>query len=257
MKPLVSLVIPVHNFERFLANTIESVKNQTLDKNFIETIVIDDYSKDNSFQVLKNLITNNMRLVKTNKNLKAYGTKNLGAKISKGKYVALLDGDDFLEPNALENTLEFMEKNPHIKYSYSQHRRVDCKGNFICDREGYDFLRSILLHRNIVGAMECFEKDLFCEIGGFRNVYAEDYDFALRASEILDDCEISRNPTIIYNYRIHGDNKSISGLEFSRESTSNIIKESLKRKEKIDANVFWSHVTLDKYNYYGWEVKSR
>lgn len=256
MKPLISLIVPVHNFEKYLEQTIDSINNQTLDKKIFETIVIDDFSSDNSYNLLKKLTKNKkINLIKTRNNLKSYGTKNLGVNLSSGKYIALLDGDDFLDNSSLEETLNFMEKNPQVKYSYSQHRRVNGDGEFICNREGYKFSREMLLHQNIVGAIECFEKRVFDLIGGFRKVYSEDYDFALRASEKLEDFEIAQNPNILYNYRIHGKNKSIAGLESSRKSTSNIIKESLKRKEGFDADVFWSHMTPDNYNYYKWRFK--
>jgi len=256
MKPLISLIVPVHNFKGYLAQTIESIKNQSINKEILEVIILDDFSSDGSYELLRDLARKSkIKLIKNEKNLKSHGTKNLGVTISSGEYIALLDGDDFLENNALEDTLEFMSRNPNVKYSYSQHRRVDGVGKFICNREGYKFSRKILLHQNIVGAIECFKRDVFSKIGGFRNVYAEDYDFSLRASEILNDSEIAQNAKILYNYRIHGNNKSFNGLEFSRESTSGIIKESLKRKEGLDVDVFWSHMTEDKYNYYDWKIK--
>jgi len=254
MKPLISIITPMYNCEKFVEETVESLINQNISKKYFEAIFVNDGSTDESLKIVSRRIKgfDNFKTL-SKKNGGSASAKNFGCFNARGKYIALLDGDDFLELNALEETLKFMEEHSFVKYSYSQHRRVNEKGDFICDRKGYPFSRKVLLHKNIVGAIECFEKELFVKVKGFRNVYAEDYDFALRASEILEDSEISRNEKIIYNYRIHGMNKNIIGLESSRKSTAKIIEESLQRKEKINVEVFWSHMTQDKYNYYNWE----
>ena len=168
----------------------------------------------------------------------------------------ILASDDLLESEAIESTISFMKKNPQARYSYSMHRRIDEKGNFICERRGYPFSRRRLTNYNFVGHVQCFEKDLFEKLGGYDgSFYAEDYDFTLRASEILDDSQILQNPLFLHKYRIHGNNRSIEGLEESRQSITSSIKNSLKRREGIDVDVFWSHVTQDNYNYFDWRMR--
>ena len=74
----------------------------------------------------------------------------------------------------------------------------------------------------------------------------------MRASEILSENQIKRIPEVLYQYRLYGGNKSIEGIEESKKSACTAIKKSLKRKEGINANVFWSHMTGDEYNYFDW-----
>ena len=164
----------------------------------------------------------------------------------------LLDGDDFLEPNAIEATLDFMKDNPGTKYSYSQHRKVDSEGDLLYERAGFDFSRERLLNFNFVGAVECYEKELFNQIGGYRDVYVEDYDFALRASEVLRDNEIKRNPVMLYNHRLHSGGKT-GGLDNARLSAANAIRESLYRKEGIVAEVNFNGYNEEKNTCFEWK----
>ena len=251
--PLVSLVVPTYNIEKYIPETINSIKNQTLDPTLFEVLFIDDCSKDNTLEITKKEINGleNMTSLKTQKNGGAFNTKNYGIRSSRGRYIMLLDGDDFLEPNAVEETLDFMKKNPLVKYSYSQHRKVDDKGNILYERKGFDFSRQQLLNFNFVGAVECFEKELFEKVGGYRNVYVEDYDFALRASEILDENQIKRNPSMLYNHRLHQNGKT-NGVDFARQSAARVIQESLYRKEGIFAEVKFKGYNEERNTCFEW-----
>ena len=64
----------------------------------------------------------------------------------------------------------------------------------------------------------------------------EDYDFALRASELLDDSEIVRNPIVLYNHRVHNNSKT-NHKDIRIKSAARSIRESLRRKEGIEARV--------------------
>lgn len=251
-----SLIIPVYNSEKYLDKTIQSIKNQTINLSQVQVIFVNDGSTDNSEKIiLENFSYFPRRKLISQENQGSASAKNIGCNFSDSKYLFLLDSDDVLEQNALENMIEFMNKNPFVQYSYSQHKRINECDEVICERGGYAFSRERLLHYNFVGAIECFTKNLFNNVGGFDKCsYVEDYDFALRASEILEDNQIKQNPVFLYKYRIHNQNKSW-GIEKSRNAACNSIKNSLKRKERIDAEVFWSHITEDNYNYYNWKEK--
>ena len=102
-----SIIIPVYNNEKYLSFCIKSILKQSL-KN-IEIICIDDGSTDNSFKVLKKYARLDYRLlIFHQKNMGSATAKNLGIKISKGKFIAFMDSDDFY-PN--DFTLELMYNN--------------------------------------------------------------------------------------------------------------------------------------------------
>lgn len=98
MKPIASIIIPCYNNEVHVAQAIESALAQSL-KN-IEVIVIDDGSTDNSTAIIdsyKHLI-----LINKTENQGACAARNLGLKLSSGRYIKFLDADDYLVPDCLE-----------------------------------------------------------------------------------------------------------------------------------------------------------
>ena len=111
-----SIIIPAYNAEQFIESTLNSVFNQTY-KNF-EVIVVDDYSTDNTYSILKNY--NNIRLLKTPQNLRQGGARNIGLNACHGEYVVFLDSDDTLfETTSLEKLNNCIELNsfPDIIYT--------------------------------------------------------------------------------------------------------------------------------------------
>src|SRR5580704_6980271 len=97
---LVSVIIPAYNSAKFLVGAIESVLAQTMDD--FEIIVVDDGSKDNTLQVVEPFLADSRIRYFRQQNRGLPGARNAGAKVSRGEYLAFLDADDFLAPNALE-----------------------------------------------------------------------------------------------------------------------------------------------------------
>lgn len=99
--PLISVIIPVYNAEKYLEECLVSVKNQTF-KDF-EVICMDDGSTDNSLQILKEFAKQDMRFnVYTQKNAGGSVSRNNAIKKAKGKYISFLDNDDIYHPQYLE-----------------------------------------------------------------------------------------------------------------------------------------------------------
>ena len=251
--PLISIIVPTYNLAKFVPETVDSIRKQTANPDFFEVLFVDDCSQDSTREATLSEIKglSNTFSIQTPANNGAWATKNYGVRSSRGKYIMLLDGDDLLESNAVESTLEFMAKHPEVVYSYSQHRKIDEKGNILYTRFGEDYSREKLLNFNFVGAVECFERNLFDELGGYRPFYVEDYDFALRASEKLGSDQIARNCNVLYNHRLHLNGKT-NGVDKARESAARAIEESLKRKEKINAKVFFEGKNREQNTCFSW-----
>ena len=104
--PKVSVIVPVYNTEKFIERAIVSLMEQTLDD--IQFIIIDDGSKDNSFEIIKKVIArypsrmNQVTLI-TRGNKGVAATRAEGMEIAQGQYVIHLDSDDWVEPNWLES----------------------------------------------------------------------------------------------------------------------------------------------------------
>lgn len=105
----VSVIIPVYNVEAYLRPCLDSVINQTL--NEIEIICVNDGSTDLSLQILKEYAAKDARIqVLQQPNSGAGIARNTGMKVARGKYLSILDSDDFFEPHMLETAYQQIEK---------------------------------------------------------------------------------------------------------------------------------------------------
>ena len=106
-KPLVSVIMPVYNGEKYIGKAIESVLAQKVPT---ELLVIDDCSTDKTeLTVMKYMDSGNIRYIRNKENMGAARSRNWGVKASKGKYIAFLDADDWWEEGKLEAQVETME----------------------------------------------------------------------------------------------------------------------------------------------------
>lgn len=108
-EPLVSIIIPVYNADKYLAETLSSALAQTWPN--IEVIVVDDGSEDNSLSVARKFESSNVRIL-SQKNRGASAARNVGLKAAKGKYIQFLDADDMISPDKIAAQVEALEKEP-------------------------------------------------------------------------------------------------------------------------------------------------
>ncbi len=106
---LVSIIVPVHNAEKFISDTISCIKSQTYDN--WELILVDDGSTDSSARVILPFLTDErISLLTIKKAGGAAGARNKGLAASKGRFITFLDADDIWFEEKLEKQLKFMEK---------------------------------------------------------------------------------------------------------------------------------------------------
>lgn len=112
--PKVSVVMSVYNGEKYLAEAIESILNQTF-RDF-EFIIIDDASVDNSYKILEEYKKKDERIIllKNEKNLGLTKSLNIGIKKAQGEYIARMDADDISLPKRFEKQVDFLNKNKEI-----------------------------------------------------------------------------------------------------------------------------------------------
>lgn len=115
--PKISVIMSVYNGEEFLAETLDSICNQTF-KDW-ELIAINDCSKDSTLSILEEYASKDERIkVHTNEvNLRLPASLNKGLSLAKGKYIARMDADDICLCERFEKQYEFMEANPEIALS--------------------------------------------------------------------------------------------------------------------------------------------
>ncbi|MCU5356704.1 glycosyltransferase family 2 protein [Bacillus cereus] len=124
---MISIVIPSYNASSFIKETIQSVQSQTYTN--WEMIIIDDVSKDNTRELIKEEIKKDGRiqLIELQENGGAAIARNIGINNAKGKYVAFLDSDDLWLPEKLEKQLEFMQNND-IAFSFTSYQIMNQDG---------------------------------------------------------------------------------------------------------------------------------
>ncbi len=121
---MVSVIIPTYNYAQYLAETLQSVVNQSYTN--WECIVVDDGSVDNTEEVVREFINKDSRFSFFKQENKGVShARNIGVKVSKGKYIQFLDGDDLIQPNKLASQVHFLESNPSVDIVYSDVRFFD------------------------------------------------------------------------------------------------------------------------------------
>lgn len=106
-KPLVSVIMPVYNGEKYIGKAIRSVLEQNVPA---EILVIDDCSTDGTeLTVMKYMESGSIRYIRNENNVGAARSRNRGVKESRGKYIAFLDADDWWEKGKLREQIEVME----------------------------------------------------------------------------------------------------------------------------------------------------
>lgn len=117
MKPLVSIITTSYNYEKYIKQTIESVLNQTYEN--WEYIIIDDGSKDNSINIIKEYSNTNKKIkLFTHPNHENKGiieSLKLGINNAKGDYIVFLESDDYLSNNYIQKKIDYLLNNKDIK----------------------------------------------------------------------------------------------------------------------------------------------
>lgn len=130
MKPIVSVITPCCNCEKYIADTIYSALNQTF-KDF-ELIIVDDVSSDNTVNIIKNIsqVDKRIKLIQLNQKIGASGARNKALLLAQGKYIAFLDGDDLWKEDKLEKQIAFMEQH-QVSFCYCDYEYIDENSNHL------------------------------------------------------------------------------------------------------------------------------
>lgn len=130
MNELVSIITPTHNSERYIPETIETVKNQLY--THWEHIIIDDGSTDDTVKIIYKYANtdNRIKIHVLNKNLGPAYARNVGIDAAKGCYIAFLDSDDLWHSEKLQKQIAFMKDNKCV-LSYTAYQRMRECGKLI------------------------------------------------------------------------------------------------------------------------------
>lgn len=122
MNDLVSIIMPSYNTGQYIAESINSVLNQTY-KNW-ELVIVDDCSTDDTDVVVSSFGDDRIKYFKNDKNIGAAVSRNKALREAKGKWIAFLDSDDLWLPEKLEKQIKFMVENDY-HFSYTKYEEID------------------------------------------------------------------------------------------------------------------------------------
>jgi glycosyltransferase involved in cell wall biosynthesis len=220
--PLISVIIPVYNAERYLAEAIDSVQKQAYFP--IEIIVIDDCSVDNSAKVAKSYQTV-MYFFQSKCGLSAALNKGLG--IASGKFIAFLDADDIWEDNKLSIQMEALRKEPSLDGVFGHHQQFISRGNSLRTMDQRilpaPFKGALLIRRESFFRVGLFDTSL--TLGDFIDWYKRAMEAGLKFLML---------PDVVLKRRIHDDNSSVRDRHAEKDYVK-IMKAALDRKRKKEA----------------------
>lgn len=185
---LVSIVVPIHNAERYLSKCIESISEQTY-KN-IEIILLNDGSIDNSLRICNEHLLRDARIRMTSrKNSGEAATRNLGIELAKGRYICFINSDDTIEKEYVEKLLSNVEEKTMTFCGYMIDSYCDIKDTTVT--KIYRKLREFSVKDNII---DVFHK-------GFLSViWNKIYDMEiLKSSGLRFDENICFGEDLIFN----------------------------------------------------------
>lgn len=214
-----SVITASYNKAEHIGKTIESVLSQTF-KDW-ELIIVDDASSDNSVEMIKSFSNDKrIRSYVNEKNLGYPSTLDKLIKLAKGEIIGILDCDDMLEPNALDEVINFYKKNPRAEFVYTQFQYCDENINFI--KKGY--CNSIPenksnLHLNCISHFKTFKKDLYLKTSGYDAsiINADDKDIIYKFEELTKPLFLDKQ---LYKFRVlpesmsHGRKKRSGEIHF-------------------------------------------
>tara|TARA_B110000305_G_scaffold241940_1_gene318537 strand:- start:20 stop:712 length:693 start_codon:yes stop_codon:yes gene_type:complete len=180
-KDTFSIIITNYNNSKFIDRAIRSIDNQQVSSNSaltIETIIVDDGSKDNPSLWLKKYVgLKNKKIIYLKKNRGVAYASNIGIKKSSGDIVMRVDADDFISPNLISLCNDILIYNKKISYVYTDLYQVDYYGNKIkyIKRDNFS---NLLLY----GAGCAIRKNAIEKVGYYNNEYknCEDLDLIIR-----------------------------------------------------------------------------
>lgn len=201
----VSIVMPVFNPEiAFLQSAIESVLQQT--NSAWELVIADDCSADDVvIQYLETLqdLDDRVVLIRRSKNGNISAASNSALDKVSGNYVALMDHDDQLSPNAINEIIHAIKISPNVKLIYSDEDKLNQSGQRIDPHFKPAFSPETLLGQNYISHITVIRTDLVKSVHGFREGVegSQDHDLLLRILPQLDKESVIHIPKVLYHWR--------------------------------------------------------
>lgn len=205
-KPKVSVLLPVYNSEKYIAETLWSLFDQTFSD--FEVLVLNEYgSNKEGLEVVKIFDDDRIRIIQNKEKLGLADSLNLGMREAKGEYLARIDGDDLARSDRFALQVEFLDKNREYGLVGSLQHHFGINTDYIHDvpKEHKDILAGLIYDCLVCHSTIMMRKKAFIDNRLFydKTKQAEDYELWTRACKIFKFYNI---PEVLGEYRVGEDN---------------------------------------------------
>ena len=234
--PLISVLIPVFNCEKYVEQCLTSILNQTYSN--LEVLICDDGSNDSTVEIIRKKSDERIRLLINDTNQGNIKTINRLMGEATGEFIALQDADDWSDSERLESQLTFLLENDQIEACYTQMFRVDENGEVLFrtnyPRSHADITAKFPYHFHIACPSILISKKALQQVGNYPLYFNEtggaDWYWAYLISEKV---KISNLPDPLYSYRINPNSITQSKIkDYKKFFISKLIGFLIKQRKK-------------------------
>lgn len=277
MKPLISIIIPVFNDEKYIANAINSIINQDIKFELLELIIIDDKSTDNSKSIIQDYENKyeNIRCFYLSENNGVPGKlRNIGINNASADYIMFCDSDDYYSPNYCKVMFNFVTKNHDIdfissRYNFIKNNKFEGLNRTFLDKKGPvikfsnindcpDLVYTVI---NLTIWNKIFKRNFLLEnnIKFYNQRWDEDFYFCLNCFIKSKDGFIFLNDYAGYNYRLKDNEapkserviKSVNDADLAFQDVKTLLKNEKNAKNLNFDKIISEHLIMTTHYFLG------
>jgi len=230
--PIISVLMPAYNAEKYIAESIESILNQTFTD--FEFIIIDDCSTDKTWEIIQEYANKDKRIIamRNGKNLGIAGNRNKLVSLAKGKYIVWQDADDISMPYRIEHQYKFMEEHPEVGISGGYLLFFDESGDLGVRKYAADdaiLRKKIFRYSPVSQGAAIIRKSIINNMVPFFDVslkQAEDLDLSFRIGRFSKFANIQE---VVLKYRQHDKSVSFKKIRENIKYTLEVRKRAVKK----------------------------
>ncbi len=239
--PMISVVMPVYNGEKYLREAIDSILNQTYTD--FEFIILNDGSTDRTEEIILSYSDPRIVYVNNEKNLQIVKTLNKGIGLAKGEYVARMDADDISLPERFEKQIALMISRPDIDVCGTWYKTFGEKGYLQkLPTQDEQIKVDLLFYTSLAHPSVMMKKSIFDQ-----HKYPENFpkaeDYALWIG-LAGKFKFANIPESLLHYRLH---PKQTGIEYSDMQKKSALKALSVLLNKFDSNISQASIAVHEH----------
>lgn len=233
LKPMISVIVPLYNPPmEWLPRVIETLQAQVYP--YWELCVVDDGSPKPEGREYMNAVSKiekRIKFAQLERNGGISAASNAALAIAEGEFVALVDQDDEITPDAFFWMIKRINERPDTDFLYSDECKIDTqsKVKYFDFYFKPDWSPRLLMNHMYTGHLSMYRTQIVKDIGGFRSQYdfSQDYDLALRVSDITENIEHVER--VLYFWRAISTSAATGAKDFARVGNMHALKDWYNR----------------------------